>query len=152
MSCSRKIQVQSVKTDSISITHEIIHHDTAFVFKGDSVGITTLIDCPEYQLDTMATNGHLKVRLQVNKGVVKVSGETDSLVARIHWLESNQKIYMSGVVTQQVPVTTEVYKTPTWLIWYAVVCTLMLIIMNVLPVFMPQNNLLNTFLKLFKRG
>jgi len=111
--------VQTVIKDSIIETEKIIHvRDTAYI-PGDSVEIAIAIPCPDAVVNDFANNGNTRLSVRINKGILKVKCNTDSLLRiidsiRIH---KNKELHKTITTTIQVPVKVIKYRVPKWCWW-----------------------------------
>lgn len=120
-SCGKKVlPVKSEVVIKDSTTTVFNYRDTIIKRPAKVVKIHDTIPCPEvnYKSEKTDSTGKLKAKVTINKGVLDVECNEDSLQERISWLEKNQYTLKSHHEVKQVPYEVQVYKwyIPKWLL------------------------------------
>lgn len=112
--CSKKLVPTDTKTTTTTETTYVLKDTTIYV-AGDTVRTQIIVPCPgvEIKKQVISKSGKLKATVQLKNNVLDVACESDSLQARISWLEANKSTNTRTIVTNnKVKV-----KTPKWAWW-----------------------------------
>lgn len=115
-SCSKRI-IPSTKTET-ETKIEYIQKDTTIYIAGDTVRVKIAIPCPGVELhkEVFSKGGKTKATVDVRDNELNVTCETDSLQARIKWLEARRSTVKTITNTNMI-IKKEV---PKWC-WYLLV-------------------------------
>ncbi len=96
---------------------EYIVRDTVINIPGDTVVMGQVIPCPDVKWQAAAKGNKTTLKAEINNGKLKVSCETDSLNARIQYLE--KKIENSKEVVKTIDRTITKNRVPRIIYWVA---------------------------------
>lgn len=125
--CGRKIiATKTVVKDSISYVEQVVQKDSIIYIPGTSVTVEVPVPCPDvtvFKKDSSKGAGpKTRVSLSISKGIATANCDTDSLLARISWLERHSASFKQQSQQQIITVPGDkVYLPyiPKW-IWYCI--------------------------------
>lgn len=102
-----------------------VKKDSLVKMPGDSVKIHDTVTCPGvvYHKEATSKSGSTKTTVDLRNGELNVDCKTDSLTARIHWLEANGTKVITKTATTTITPPAEKY-IPKWVWWMVAIVTL----------------------------
>lgn len=117
--CHRKSVPQIVTETKDSLVYKVVPHDTTIYIPGATVEVhdTASAPCPDWNFDTVATNGNVKLHVNITKGHLTASCKADSLQKVINLLTATMEHYRFKNTARMVPVEVPVQHIPKWVWW-----------------------------------
>lgn len=120
-SCHRNIAPQVSTVTKDSVVYKVVPHDTTIYIPGAAVEVhdTITSDIPGglFSYDTTATNGNVKLHVNITKGRLTASCKADSLQKVIQYLSESLEEFHREKEIVEVPVKVPVNHIPKW-VWY----------------------------------
>ncbi len=119
-SCSKRLTpgVNTVIKEVITVDTVYVPKDSLIILPGDSVYLVDEIPCPEldYFKEKTSKSGKVKTTVTISKGTLTVDCKTDSLQARIKWLEAQVKQVSVKEITTTITLPPKRF-IPKWVWW-----------------------------------
>lgn len=119
--CHRNTAPQVTSVTKDSIVYKVVPHDTIIYVPGAKVEVLKDAPCPEWNFDTTAISGHVKLHVNVTNGHLTASCKADSLQKVITLLKASMERYQENKQTVQVPVNVPTPFIPKWVWWSAAI-------------------------------
>lgn len=120
-SCSKKLSpgINSVIKETVTSDTVYIQKDSLIVLPADRVVIHDIIPCPdvEYHKEATSNSGRTKAIVDIKKGNLFIDCKTDSLEARIKWLEAHSTTIKNFTKETTITLPPKRY-IPKWVWWF----------------------------------
>lgn len=121
-SCSKKLvpQTQTIIKENVVEKTVYVPKDSIVKVPGDSVTLHDTIPCPgvNYHKEVMSKKGITKATVDIHNNQLSVDCKTDSLSARIQWLEAHSDKVTTKTETTTITLPAKRY-IPKWVYWLA---------------------------------
>ena len=116
---------QTVSKENVVEKIVYVKKDSLVKAPGDSVKIHDTIPCPgvAYHKEAVSKTGSTKATVDIRNGELNVECKTDSLQARIEWLEANGTKTITKTQTTTIIPPAERH-IPKWVWWLVTIVTL----------------------------